>query len=417
MKQIVCLIANFDRSFQYGIGRYIQQLTTTSFPNINLYLLLLNANVKKVTIGTYDLFNKIEIPAINEKYSKVLEQRYYRSVCYFLKEEILTTLNGKYIFHINIPHDSFLPNLLRKLFNCKILSVIHYSKWSYTDILGNESKLLEICNKSQDKKNLKEQNIEKCLNSDLEQIDSCDKIIFIAQHSFLTYKKFRNNLLSFSKVIYNGIEDSYSAITQKRKNEIRHKYLLGKNEKIIIFAGRLDSIKGIYHLLDSFNIIAKKHKNIRLIIAGDGDFNKLMDYSHKNWSRVLFTGRLSQQDLYEMYQIADIGVVCSLFEEFGYVAIEMMMHRLPIIVTDTSGLSEIVTDNFDGLKVPILHNDNKETDIDCNILSNHIVTLLSNNSKRNVIAKNARKTYLKKYTKNIFTSQINDMYQTIFNEF
>lgn len=340
MKQIVCLIANFDRSFQYGIGRYIQQLTTTSFPNINLYLLLLNANVKKVTIGTYDLFNKIEIPAINEKYSKVLEQRYYRSVCYFLKEEILTTLNGKYIFHINIPHDSFL-----------------------------------------------------------------------------TYKKFRNDLLSFSKVIYNGIEDSYSAITQKRKNEIRHKYLLGKNEKIIIFAGRLDSIKGIYHLLDSFNIIAKKHKNIRLIIAGDGDFNKLMDYSHKNWSRVLFTGRLSQQDLYEMYQIADIGVVCSLFEEFGYVAIEMMMHRLPIIVTDTSGLSEIVTDNFDGLKVPILHNDNKETDIDCNILSNHIVTLLSNNSKRNIIAKNARKTYLKKYTKNIFTSQINDMHQTIFNKF
>lgn len=399
MKHIVCLIANFDRSFQYGIGRYVQQLTSSSFPNISLYLVLLNCNIKEITIENCTFVTKVKFPITNEIYSKISEQRYYRSICYFLKEEILTLSDAKFVFHLNIPHDFFLPNLLRKLFNCKILSVIHCSKWSYTDIFGNKAKLLEICNKPENKKNQKEKAIEKCLNDDLEQIDSCDKVLFIANHSFLTYKIFRNNLSSFSKIINNGIEDSYSFNSKRERKKIRNKYLFTNNEKIILFAGRLDSIKGIYQLLEAFESIALKLKNVRLIIAGDGDFNKLINYSHKNWSRIIFTGKLSQQELYEIYKIADVGVVCSLFEEFGYVAIEMMMHKLAIVVTDTSGLSEIVTDNHDGLKVPIIHNGKQEIYIDKDKLSNNIIKLLSNTSTRNKIAKNARKTYLKKYTK------------------
>lgn len=45
--------------------------------------------------------------------------------------------------------------------------------------------------------------------------------------------------------------------------------------------------------------------------------------------------------MYELYAIAEVGVVPSFHEEFGYVAAEMMLHKLPIIVNNTMGLKEI----------------------------------------------------------------------------
>lgn len=54
----------------------------------------------------------------------------------------------------------------------------------------------------------------------------------------------------------------------------------------------------------------------------------------------MFTGYVNQRTLSDLYSVADIGVVPSLHEEFGYVAIEMMMHRLPVIVNATTGLAE-----------------------------------------------------------------------------
>ena len=49
------------------------------------------------------------------------------------------------------------------------------------------------------------------------------------------------------------------------------------------------------------------------------------------WTKIAFTGRLDKKQLYEFYSMADMGVVCSLHEEFGFVAIAMMMHALPVI--------------------------------------------------------------------------------------
>ena len=71
---------------------------------------------------------------------------------------------------------------------------------------------------------------------------------------------------------------------------------------------------------------------------------------------------MEKKELYEIYQMADVGVVPSLYEPFGYVAVEMMMHRLPIVVT--SCLNEVVDDTC-GLKIPIIeYSDKVEIDTD-----------------------------------------------------
>lgn len=53
-----------------------------------------------------------------------------------------------------------------------------------------------------------------------------------------------------------------------------------------------------------------------------------------------------------MFSISDVGVLPSLYEELGYVALEMMMMGLPVVVGNHSGLEEIVDCGKYGLVVP-----------------------------------------------------------------
>ena len=121
---------------------------------------------------------------------------------------------------------------------------------------------------------------------------------------------------------------------------------------------------------------------------------------------------MNKEQLYEFYQIADMGVVCSLHEEFGYVAIEMMMHQLPIIVSNTGGLAEIVEDNISGLKVPIITEDEKRF-IDVTILTEQICYLIEYPQIAKRLGKNARTRYLEKFELSQFKRQMLDLYQNI----
>ena len=55
------------------------------------------------------------------------------------------------------------------------------------------------------------------------------------------------------------------------------------------------------------------------------------------------------EELYRLYAIADIGVVPSFHEEFGYVALEMLMSGLPVIANKTSGLRDLLGNERFGL--------------------------------------------------------------------
>ena len=45
-------------------------------------------------------------------------------------------------------------------------------------------------------------------------------------------------------------------------------------EKIILFAGRIDEIKGVSSLIKAFHMVLEAHPNSRLLIAGNGDYTR-----------------------------------------------------------------------------------------------------------------------------------------------
>ena len=64
-------------------------------------------------------------------------------------------------------------------------------------------------------------------------------------------------------------------------------------------------------------------------------------------------GKLPRPQLGLLHRIADVALVPSIYEPFGYTAIETMASGVPIVATDVGGLSEIVQHGEAGLHVPV----------------------------------------------------------------
>ena len=163
----------------------------------------------------------------------------------------------------------------------------------------------------------------------------------------------------------------------------------------------------------SFRFVYRKYPRCRLIIAGGGDYSEYMKASLDICTRITFTGLVGKEKLYELYGLSDVGIVPSLFEPFGYVVVEMMMHGLPVVVTETSGLNEIVDDTC-GLKVPLIRNTDK-VEVDPEVLAEKILYLLEHPKVAKQLGKNGRKRYLKHYTSEVFRKNMVAMYHSLFN--
>ena len=112
------------------------------------------------------------------------------------------------------------------------------------------------------------------------------------------------------------------------KAEQRKKYGISADDQLLIFAGRISQVKGIEYLAETFSRMEKQHPKLRLIIAGDGCFEQIFPLLKPAWSKVIFTGFVDKPILYELFSISDIGILPSLHEEFGFVALEMMMMKV-----------------------------------------------------------------------------------------
>jgi glycosyltransferase involved in cell wall biosynthesis len=155
-------------------------------------------------------------------------------------------------------------------------------------------------------------------------------------------------------LISNGLKDEAVILSEEGKIQLKKQLYFLKKEKIILFVGRLDEIKGLDFLILSFKQIIKKKSNCRLVVIGDGDFYIYLKKSMDYWNKITFIGHLEKEKLYKFYQVADVGVLPSFHEQCSYVAIEMLMFGIPLIVVDTTGGAESVIDNNTGFVVPVL---------------------------------------------------------------
>ena len=161
-------------------------------------------------------------------------------------------------------------------------------------------------------------------------------------------------------------------------------------------------------MIRAFKLILNNRPHARLIIIGDGEYNQYLNECKDCWEKITFTGRLDRKTVYNFYQIADVGVMPSFHEQCSYVAIEMMMFGLPLAVSTSTGLSEMVHDELEPFKVQVIALE-KSASINPEELATKIMNILQNLEFINGI----RNNYLEKFT----CHTMGNKYLTMINQF
>ncbi|MFN9869140.1 MAG: glycosyltransferase family 4 protein [Pseudanabaena sp.] len=160
-------------------------------------------------------------------------------------------------------------------------------------------------------------------------------------------------------VVYNGLSvERWKNITDAHQITfdslaLREQYAKPE-EAIIYYVGRITFEKGIYVLLNAMpKIIAAMGDRVRLVIIGTGEAYSILlhrlAWDLGIYHKVVFTGFMADADLWKFQTIANCAVFPSLYEPFGIVALESFAAKIPLVVSNTGGLPEVVRHGITGI--------------------------------------------------------------------
>jgi glycosyltransferase involved in cell wall biosynthesis len=110
--------------------------------------------------------------------------------------------------------------------------------------------------------------------------------------------------------------------------------------------------KGVSVLIEAApKILWEMGGNVKFVIIGGGNTEALQRQAGYLgiWHRCYFTGFMPDSDLDKFQTVADCAVFPSLYEPFGIVALESFAARVPVVVSDTGGLPEVVHHSKTGI--------------------------------------------------------------------
>ncbi|MCR3757949.1 glycosyltransferase family 4 protein [Clostridium felsineum] len=176
-------------------------------------------------------------------------------------------------------------------------------------------------------------------------VKKSEKIIAItnfAKEEIMKYYKINSNKIH---VIYNG----FNEFSQKpiEYNKISSQLMELENKKYILTVSTISPRKNIDGLIKAFNIIKSK-RECMLVIAGRNGWMyknvyKLVD-KYKLKDRIIFTGKVNDNELKFLYKNARVFVYPSFYEGFGLPPLEAMSYSVPCAVSDRSSIPEVVGD-------------------------------------------------------------------------
>ena len=140
-------------------------------------------------------------------------------------------------------------------------------------------------------------------------------------------------------------------------------------ERLILFVGRIEQIKGIDVLLRALALMFRRlpelQSDVCLLVVGGAldpgddapETEKILElrrlvHEHRMEANVAFVGSRGQEELALYYAAADLCAVPSLTESFGLVALEAMACGTPVVGTRVGGLQTVIEHGESGLLVP-----------------------------------------------------------------
>jgi glycosyltransferase involved in cell wall biosynthesis len=151
----------------------------------------------------------------------------------------------------------------------------------------------------------------------------------------------------------------FSPASDVERRALRERLGLRADQVVGVFVGRLSREKGVMELVRAR---ARARPMAVLIVIGPPMTDHPWDVSHHAESfvrheglaeQIRFIGGQPTNVVADWLRAADFAIQPSHFEAMGLAAAEAMASGLPVVVTDTTGFRDFVTNGVTGLVVPI----------------------------------------------------------------
>jgi D-inositol-3-phosphate glycosyltransferase len=201
------------------------------------------------------------------------------------------------------------------------------------------------------------------------------------------------------------------------RDEAKRRLGIPRDDHNILFAGRIEPLKGIDTLLRAMSILQARHpdavKHACVAIVGgdpwaddlDAEMARLKNLRSELGIHdlVTFLGAKDQEVLPNYYAAAEMVVMPSHYESFGMVALEAMAMGTPVIASEVGGLAHLIQHGVNGFHVPSR---------DPEALAFRILQLLQNPRLRDELGSCAR-SYAQHYGWDNIVRQMNAVYAEV----
>lgn len=224
-----------------------------------------------------------------------------------------------------------------------------------------------------------------------------DRIVTVSEDASLQIQRDFRVPREKIRVIYNGLDAQiFRPVPHQEKIPRR-----------IIFVGNVaDRKKGVLYLLQA---MAKVRQDAHLVLVDGSTPTRVsaVDLVRELGldGRVLVTGKIDTKELVRLYSSAQVAVVPSLYEGFGFPAAEAMACELPVVATTAGALPEVVgTDRSCGILVPPR---------DPDALARALNELLADPQRCRSMGVEARRRVLRNFTWRKAAESLTDLYMEL----
>jgi glycosyltransferase involved in cell wall biosynthesis len=200
-------------------------------------------------------------------------------------------------------------------------------------------------------------------------------------------------------VIHSGIDTNF--FKPRKVDELKERLHL-ENEKILLYVGFTTPRKGIEYVAGA---LKKLDENVKLMIVGKwekGYREKFYNYLGRDRKKIIEVGYVEDDEMPNYYSIADIFVLPSLLEGFGFPLVEAMACETPVIATKVGSIPEVVGDC--GILVKSMSSSELAVALD---------TLLRDEKLRKKMGRKGRKRVEKYFDEKLMISKTMNFYETL----
>ena len=195
------------------------------------------------------------------------------------------------------------------------------------------------------------------------------------------------------ETLYIGTDEEKYNPKKYNKEELKEKYELPKDKKIISFIARLSDEKRPTMFVRIAKKIHDKNPNTFFVIAGDGYLMKKV--RNKVDENFKLLGMVKETD--EVYAFSDLTINCSSLEGLALTSYESLAMEVPVISTDVGGQTELIDDTVGGT---VHYNGRVKDEVFEKEIDEYVDKALKALKNLDALKKNCRKKILEGFTLN-----------------